>query len=380
MALSDIVKKVKKTVERELARGDESVLGIDISSSTLKVVQAKRKRGQAVLETYGELSLGSYIGVEEGTAVSLNADQLSQALKDLMAEAKVTTKNCGVAIPLSTSLINVVEMPDVGEKRLGEMVPLEIRKYIPVSIDEVALDWRVIPRKGMPGEEENQKQGDTERVSDKVDVLTVAIHKDTLNKYQNILTQAGLEPSFFEIEVFSSVRSVLDGESGATMIIDIGASTTKMFIVEHRVLRESHIINRGSREITHALASSLAISPVRAQELKHTHGVTENKDQPEIKEVTTRILDQIFSEAHRLKLNYEKRFKKSVELVVLSGGGAGLPGLTGEAQKALETEVAIADPFRKLAAPAFLENVLRASGPSFALAVGVALRKLEEQA
>ena len=182
--MNDFVKKMKDALAGMFPKkGSGSVLGIDVSSSTIKVVQIRRKRGQAVLETYGELALGPYAGIEAGKATALPPEKMAEALSDLMKEAKVTTKDCGVAIPLSSSLINVIKMPDLGEKRLQEVIPLEMRKFIPVSIQEVLLDWRVIPRVTKGDNKPNPKE--------KVDVLVVAIHKETIKNYQEILKMQG---------------------------------------------------------------------------------------------------------------------------------------------------------------------------------------------
>jgi len=127
---------------------DVSALGIDIGSSAIKIVQLKKKNGQAVLETYGELALGPYAGLGVGQAVVLASDKLAQALTDLMKEKEgnITTKKCGISIPFASSLMSVIEMPDVSAKQLAVMVPLEARKYIPLPVSEVTIDWFVIPQ------------------------------------------------------------------------------------------------------------------------------------------------------------------------------------------------------------------------------------------
>src|SRR3989344_4316484 len=125
---------------------DKSVLGVDIGSSSLKVVQLRKERGKAVLETYGELALGPYSGAEVGQATNLTADQITESLKDLLREAKVTTKNCGVSIPFSRSLLTLVNLPyrsDPNEQKT--VIELEARKYIPVPVSEVQLDWFIVP-------------------------------------------------------------------------------------------------------------------------------------------------------------------------------------------------------------------------------------------
>ncbi|MCI0619681.1 type IV pilus assembly protein PilM [Candidatus Wolfebacteria bacterium] len=377
--MAHFLETLKETVSGSFAHKGDSVLGIDVSSSTIKVVQLRKKGGRALLETYGELALGPYAGIEPGKATQLPPEKMAQALRDLMHEAKVTTNRCGVAIPLSASLINIIQMPDVGEKRLADMVSIEMRKYIPVSISEVMLDWRVIPRgEGEESEETKESSAPVERVG-MTDVLVVAIHKDTLARYQQIIEDAGLQTSFFEIEVFSTVRAVLDGAATPTMLVDIGAGTTKIFIVDHRVLRESHIINRGSQDITLALSKSLGVSMEKALELKHAYGLSPDTRDKNVQETIRLVLDSILIEAVRVMRAYQEHYRKNVGQVIMTGGGSGLKGLAPAAEVVLETPATVADPFAKVTAPAFLQDVLTQVGPEFAVSIGVALRRLDEE-
>lgn len=370
MSLTETLKKITSGL---VSQKGGSVLGVDISSSTIKVVQLGKKKGRAVLETYGELALGPYAGIEPGKATQLSAAKLGEAVADLMKEAKVSTISCGVAIPLSASLINVIEMPDVGEARLKDMVPLEIRKFIPVSINEVMLDWHVVPSL-------KEDTDDIEKRLKKVDILTVAIHKETITHYQEVIKTAKINPSFFEIEVFSTIRAALEEDLSPTMIMGIGAGTTKMYIVDRKVLRESHVVNRGSQEMTRAIANAMGVAVERAEELKKSFGVIKQGKDTDVAEIVSLVLDQLLTEAHRVMLNYQKKHSRNIGKVVFIGGGAMLPGITERAKLILQADVVIADPFKKVDAPAFLEEVLKNVGPEFDVALGVALRKLEEEA
>lgn len=376
--MADFFETLKETVGNTFRHKGGSVLGVDVSSSTIKVVQLHKKGGRALLETYGELALGPYVGIAPGTATKLEPAKMAEALRDLMREAKVSTNDCGVAIPLSASLINVIEMPDVGEKRLADMVPIEMRKYVPVSISEVMLDWRVIPKSDREAERKEMDASGAPPKLGTVEVLVVAIHKDTLSRYQQIIQDAGLATSFFEIEVFSTVRAVIDSTQTPTMLVDIGAGTTKIFIIGRRVLRESHIVNRGSQDITLALSKSLGVSSEKALELKHTYGLSPDARDEQVQETIRLVLDTILIEAARVMRAYQERYRENVGQVVMTGGGSGLKGLAEAAQATLETPVTVADPFAKVVAPAFLQDVLKQAGPEFAVAIGVALRKLEE--
>src|SRR3989338_7765297 len=334
-----------------------SVSGIDIGPSSIKIVQLKKKKGRAVLERYGALSLGPYAGVEIGRATALPADKIASAVLDLMREAKISAKDCGFSIPMSSSLVTIIEIPEVEEKQLASIIPIEARKYVPVPISEVLLDWWVIPREGsMPTDE----------------------YSETIAKAQDVIKMSGLRASFYEIEIFSTIRSALDREGSPVMLFDFGAGSTKLYIVDRGVLRVSHVINRGSQDLTIALSKALNISPENAESMKRTKGLTAVTEGRDTVTAVSSTLNYIFAETNRVILTYEKKHLKNLGKILLTGGGAGLKGLLEVAQTSFQTEVVLANPFGKVESPAFLEGFLKQVGPEFAVSVGLALRKLQE--
>lgn len=370
--LLDFFKKFTSSIE-VFKKPTISVLGIDIGSSSIKVVQLKKKGGKAVLETYGELALGPYAGSEVGKATSLSSDKISEALMDLLKEANTTTKQCGVAIPIGSSLVKLIEIPPVGAKELNELIPLEARKYIPVPISEVSLDWWVIPK----AEAETFEGEGARKAPEKLETLIVAIHNEVISKYQEIIKKTGLESGFVEIEIFSVIRSVLSQEMSSVMIFDMGAASTKLYIVERGVVKNSHTINRGSQDITIALSASLGISILEAEEIKRGLNIRRDLEQ-KIKEIISLNLDFIFSETNQVIFGYQKKYNKNISKVVLTGGGVSLNNFLSLARANLQTEVVFGNPFSKVEFPAFLEDVLRVNGPEFSVAIGVALRRFQE--
>lgn len=371
-----------------------SALGIDIGSSAIKMVQIKKKNNQAVLETYGELALGPYAGLGIGQAAVLPPEKIAQALIDLMKEKEVniTTNKCGISIPFASSLMAVIEMPEVSSKQLSVMVPLEARKYIPVPISEVMLDWSVIPKSEVRTEEAPEYASDKESFLSgnlgkkkeeekpgltKVDVLIVAIHNETIARYKEIVAKAGLEAGFFEIEIFSTMRAVLDDALRPVMIMDMGAASTKLYVVERGIIRLSHTINRGSQDITSTMSKSLSIPLEQAEIMKRQVGA--GGADKSLNDAIGLTLDHIFSEVNNTLLSFEKKYNKTIAKMILVGGGSSLKGLVDMAKNNFKTEVISADPFNKVAAPAFLENILKETGPEFAVAIGLALRKLTEE-
>ena len=353
------------------------MLGIDIGSSSIKVVQLKREGGRAVLETYGELALGPYAHTEIGRATNLHPEELAKAIKDLLRECKATSTYSGLAIPFSSSLISVIEIPEVSQKELASIVPIEARKYIPVPISEVSLDWSVIPRTKDEPNFSGQDVKENPR-KNKIDVLTVAIHNDTIGKYMQIMKDAALDASFFEIEIFSTMRALLDNDPNPVMIFDMGAASTKLYIVERGIIRNSHTINKGSQDLTLSLSSALSVTVEEAELLKRGL-VPPRADQAQtMTTVFKTTLDYMFSEANRVNLAYQKRSGKNVQKIYLVGGGVKLKGFLDDARVGMRTDVVPGNPFGKISTPAFLDQVLSVTGPEFAVAVGIALRRLQE--
>ncbi|TSC61782.1 MAG: Type IV pilus assembly protein PilM [Parcubacteria group bacterium Gr01-1014_48] len=370
----------------------KSVLGIDIGASAIKIVQIAKKGGVAVLETYGELALGPYGEEVVGRSVQLPVETLAEALRNLLRESSVTTNSCALAIPLSASLVSLVELPDIDKSQLAQMIPLEARKYIPVPISEVSLDWWIVPKEQVDDQvkkisiEDDQrkavtmarKKADPILPSGKVDVLIVAIHNAALHTYQDIVTRAGLRTKFFEIEIFSAVRSVLEHGIAPVLVLDMGAASTKLYLVESGVVRDSHLVSRGSQDITNALAKALGITPSEAETIKRGEGLNYQVNGESIAKVVPMNLEYILSEANQIIAKYQKKFSKVVTHAVLIGGGVLLPGFVEFAKEMLSVDVLAGNPFGKLDAPAFLGDMLKKTGPEFAVAVGVALRLLQE--
>lgn len=344
----------------------KSVLGVDIGTSSIKVVQLRREHGRVILETYGAIALGPYAGVEIGRATSLPVEKIAAALKDVIREANVTTADAAISIPYSSSLVSIIKLPKEVEKQLAQVVPIEARKYIPVPINEVLLDWFEVT--GGPKGAAVGKDG-------KIEVLLVAIHNDTIAKFRSIASEASLATAFFEIEVFSAVRASLEHGIAPVAVVDMGAATTKFYVVERGLIHESHIINHGAQDLTLAASRALAVTVAQAEERKRKFGLTQNDDLTRSLELS---LAPLLSELSRTIVAYEQRVNQTLGALVLTGGGATLKGLKELAQQKIQNELRLADPFGKTQAPAFLEKILKEAGPEFSVAVGLALRRLQE--
>jgi type IV pilus assembly protein PilM len=353
----------------------DTAVGVDIGTSSIKLVQLKKKGGRAILETYSTLALGPYASFDVGATTNLTSDVLGKAITDALREGSITTKNAALSIPSSASLVFLLDLPAaISEKELPDIVPTEARKYIPVPISEVTLDYWVIPHRQEGFYEDADSKQDL--IPAKSEILTAAIHNDTLSKFRDLAKITGLDADIFEIEVFSSIRSTFAHELSAVILIDVGASKTKLAIVEYGIVRNFHIVNKGSFDITTNIAKSLTVPFPKAEDMKRDIGLTGNGTDRAVSDIVRLTTDYILSETANVIQAFERKYQKPISKVILTGAGSLLPGFKEHASEVFRTEVVYGNPFEKVEVPAFVAKVLSETGPEFAVALGLALRKL----
>ncbi len=356
---------------------DESAVGIDIGSSSIKVVELKKKGGKAVLETYGAISLGSYADTDAGRVTFLPVEKATEALKEVLKQSGVGTISAALAIPVQSSLIFVIELPNqIAESDMANIVTTEARKYIPVPINEVSIDYFPLPKKEPSFKEVNDPDV-TAIAVEKTKVLVIATQNDAISRSRSIVSQCSLNATFFEIEVFSSIRSNFEHELSLVLLMDFGASRTKISLVEYGMITNYHTVNRGGADISESIAQSLNIPFVDAEKMKKEFGLFGNPSEATLADIVKTHVDFIFSETNNALVGYEKKYNRNVSKVILTGGGSLLKGIKEIAINNFQVEVEIGHPFSKVESPAFIEKVLEAMGPEFAVAIGLALRKLQ---
>ncbi len=374
----DAIKESVGSIVPIASESAKSVIGLDVGSSSVKVVQLRKEKGKALLETYGEISLGPYASLDTGKATHLNADSIAPAIKDLFNEANVTSSNAGLSIPFSAAMTRIIKMPKMPQDQLQKMIPLEARKFIPMPMNEIVLNWFVIPDKlnfkASPENHGAQIQY--------MDILLVAVHKDAISNMQSVSKLAALNTSFYELEVFAAVRSSVEYSTTPIMLVDIGSTSTKVYIIEMGIVRFSHLVNFGSQSITENIVRAFSWPFSKAERVKKEFGLTlpysENaQENKALKDAINITVNRIFTEINRVLINYEKREAKSVSKVILLGAGSNLLGLLDFAQNKLSLDVEKANAFSKIHTPAFLEEVLKEIGPDFAIAAGLALRQVQ---
>lgn len=338
--------------------GKPRFLGVDFGTASIKAVELMVDKGRPVLMNYGEVSLAD---LEKGAPLQGRSydEEVVRHLQALLKRMKPKKRSAYVAMPAFIGLISLIELPPMEEEELQEAVKFEAHKYIPSSLDEVALSWEVI---GM-----HESPGDGKRM----EVLLVAALKKEVARYEKYVSHAELTTDFLELETFSLVRSLVNDEPGVFLVIDIGSRATNLILVEDGLIRASRNLDIGGRDITRVLAESLSITLDRAKILKRS-----GKDflmTPE-SALTFPVLQMIASEAERMLTAYQmKHSGVQCKGVILSGGTAHFAGLSGYFQKLLKLPVTIGDPWKQVVYDKRLEQKVHDLGTAFSVALGLAL-------
>jgi type IV pilus assembly protein PilM len=353
---------------------EKSLLGVDIGSSAVKIVQMRESGGRAVLETYGSISLALYEEprAELGEVVNLNEEQLVAAIQTVVKESNVTTNRAAFSIPSSSTLIFTITFPaSIKETELKSMVPIEARRYIPIDINEVSLDWWLLPKPSFV----TPSSPDKKEVHNETTVLVVAVRKDTVETFRGVMSRTELTQDFFEVESFSSVRASVEHDLSTNLVLDIGAARTKMVFMDGGIVRDVHVINRGGEDVTRNLLSSFNMKFPEAESIKKEYGLN-NPDDKQRQNISESI-DFIVAEMKNVIYRYSQKNGSAIDRIVLSGGASKLVGLQDYLSEKMATEVVFADPFSQAEAPEFLSGALKEAGPEFAVAVGLCLRGLK---
>lgn len=370
MSISDSLKGIFSG----LGNSTNTFVGIDIGSAYVKLVQLKKEKGRILLETYGEIALGPYQDDGfSGEITTLENEPLKDALANLIKQANVTANTAVISVSSATSLIFVLRLPQISERELSGVIQTEARKYIPVPLSEVSLDWWMIPEKETYGDENLSSSKKSE-----IDVLVAAVRNEVVNRYNDV--SRGLKTFKdvrFEIETFSAVRGSFKHELSPVMLLDFGASGTRLSIIEHGVVRKFRAVNRGSAYLTSSLQKNLQVPFDEAEKIKRSVGLDKTHDNNQAFKSTEAGMSYLFSEIQNVIFDFEKEYRKPITKIILTGGGARLKGLQKEIESRYNITTTYADPFSKALSPDFLEEVLDQAGPEFAVAVGLALQGVQ---
>lgn len=350
-------------------------LGIDFGTSYIKIVELSYSDQQVRLENYGLLDLAWVTQEQSGPAQSYE-EKIIAHLKTLLDEMGTDMHEAFISIPGFTGLVTLIEFPEMNEEEISKAIQFEAHKYIPTSLDEIAMSWEVVAKKSEMKGLLADPAAPVEAASKKIQVLLVAAPKKEIAKYERLVTGAGMAVKAIELETFSIARSLVGDDAGNFLIIDIGSRATNIIFVEKGIVQVNRNVDAGGNEITNTIADSMNISKQRADDLKKG-----DKDLINGKEsaITLPVLELITGEAMRILTAYKAKNKDArIDGVILSGGISSMKGIEEYFTKAIGLQAVAGNPWKRIQFDEKLRGRIGNFGAAFSVAIGLALRGIEE--
>ncbi len=345
----------------------QSFLGIDIGTSSIKAVQLGDDNGRPRLMTYGYIEQSTDIVKSEAAA---DQQVVINALKTLMREAKVSTSRVIAALPSFTVFSSIISLPLMTRKELNSAVRFEAKKFVPMPIDELVLDWKLLKESSPSGQA-------AERAPKNLRVLITAAPKSLVKRYIDMFKMAGLQLDNLETEALALERSLVGSDPSPAMIVDIGATATDIAIMVDGIPLINRSIDVGGETITKTIGQSLTIDRDRAEQFKRDFGLsTHQQNVSQVPKTIEFVISSIINEIRFVLNLYRNQRAGPVEKIILAGGSAFLLNLPAYIEKTLSIKTFIGDPWARIVYPTDLQPVLQEIGPRFAVAIGLAMREI----
>jgi len=371
----------------------QSYLGVDFDPKSVKVVELQNVSGRPKLVTYGYIDRELKTGDKDESFSE--AQEIGALIKAVCKKAKTTTSKAISALPAFSVFSSIITLPQMSKKDLYSAVRWEAKKVVPIPIDEMILDWRIIE-----GEKDQQYQSQGLRLTgqrQKVNIqngkilkitktqegqnqkiLLTAASRNLVNKYMNIFRASGLNLLSLDTEPFALIRSLVGRDKQTLMVVDISATVTNVMIVANGFPVLNRSIDIGGLTITKAIANSLNISLNRSEQFKYDIGLsTDQKVENNIPSIIADTLKPIIDEINYSINLFSNRAKATeVEKITLTGGSSLLINLPRYLAQNLNKKVFIGDPWARVVYAEELRPVLDEIGPRFATAIGLAMRNI----
>ena len=343
-----------------------------MGTAGIKIVELSRRGGDRFdLKNYGILDLVS----KDESSPKLGDQILISGLKELLAKSKFSNKDAIASISSFLTFATVIELPYFSEKDLEKAIPFEARKYVPIPLQEVVLDWSIINvKENADSRSQSDRGSSTGSGHPNVEVFLAAVPKDEAERYKNIFLAAGLNLKALELENIALSRVLIGEEKAPLVIVNLGGRSTSIVIIDRGFERISRNYELGGFELTKALSKALGISFERAEQMKKTEGLKDKS--VSLSDALIPLIDLIVFETKKIISNYEENKNIKIGKIILTGGQANMPGLKEYFSSQLARETVIGDPWRRISFNKALEPVLKILSPSLTVALGLGMRKI----
>jgi type IV pilus assembly protein PilM len=342
------------------------VLGLDISSSSVKLIEISKNGGHYKVESYAVASLPTNAVVEKNVT---ELDGVAEVVRKVVDLSKTKLKTAAIAVAGSAVITKIINMPaDLNEDNMENQITLEADQYIPYPLDEVAIDFEV--------------QGEVEGNSEQVEVLLAACRRENVELRVDVLEMADIDAKVVDVEAyaieraFELIRPQLDcDDDSAIAFIDIGATMTTLSVLVdgHTVYTREQLF--GGRQLTEEIQRRYSLSQEEAGLAKKQGGLPDDYEPEVLGPFKDAAVQQV---TRSLQFFFSSSQYNDVDYIVLAGGVASMPGLAELVQDKLGTPTTLVNPFADMTLASKVDaDALGSDAPSLMIACGLALRSFD---
>jgi len=344
-----------------------AVLGVDISSSSVKLLELSKHGDRYRVESYAVEPLPADAVVEKNIT---NVEAVGEVLKRVVSKSRTGVKNVAVAVSGSAVITKVIQMDSgMNEFEMEDQIALEADQYIPYPLDEVAIDFEV--------------QGPSEDNPERVDVLLAACRKENVDIREDVMEIADLNTKVVDVEAYALERAYaliepqLDsqGEELVVAVVDIGATMTTLSVLAEgqTVYTREQIF--GGKQLTEEIQRRYGLSVEEAGLAKKQGGLPDDYEEEVLMPFREAVVQQV---ARALQFFFGASQYNVVDYVVLAGGTSSIQGLTEMVEEKTGTPTLVANPFANMSVGARVNaSALGNDAPSLMIACGLAMRSFD---
>ncbi len=349
-------------------RKKDHLVGLDIGSSFIKVVELKPSGKGYSLHKFG-MTQTPPGGIVEGRIMDMKT--LSSEIRSLFRTQKIREKNVAISTGGHSVVIKTINTANRPEKELHESIYAEAEQYIPYDIDDVNIDYQIL--------------GESESSSDQLSVLLVAVKKDLVAEYIELIQMAGLNPRIIDVDTFALQNAYemlpYRNRDCVALLVDVGASKMSLNILkaETSLMMRDNI--SGTNQILEELANQYGMTVEEAGQAVNGEG-KKRIGQDKLKSVGIKVSQSWCSEISEVVSAFEAGAdNEKVEKIILSGGGVFVDGFKDSLLAELEADVSVINPFEGLIVneKKFPESLINQAAPLAPIAIGLALRRIDDK-
>ncbi len=383
----------------------KSFVGVDIGNSAVKIVELEGVGNRAKLVTYGYLEQDNEIIRTDSPQARANS---IAALSSVFAQSNVRSTQVIASLPSYAVFTSIIHLPRMNKKELATAVQWEAKKFVPMPLSEMVLDWKILDENAFrstyvsaggpnPTEQGMMSQSPMSPVMHAANapatieskeqsfykILLTAAPKDLVTRYVEIFKAAKLNLIGLETESFAAERALIGNDPNPVMIIDMGAVATNFSIVVDGVPIIHRSIDIAGNTITKSIANSMNIPVDQAEQFKRDFGLTAQPTQPGtantgvvVPRHIEALMAAVMNEIQYVLNLYQSQTNGPIEKIVLTGGSSWLPHIVEYMRDRLQAKVFIGDPWAHVMYPDPLRDVLIQVGPRLSVAIGLAMRPI----